>query len=75
MDGPDGPLSWFHQSSACAVDLDVPIVVEGVDYGAPIDNMRAALDEAGLDSVDLWIGTGGLPVAALVVPVINYGRR
>ena len=71
VDGPDGPFSWFQQSSASAVDLDVPIVVDGVDHGAPIDNLRAALDEAGLDAVDLWIGTGGLPVAELVVPVIR----
>ena len=70
-DGPDGRFSWFQQSSASAVDLDVPIVVNGVDYGAPIDNLSAALDSTGLDSVDLWIGTGGLPVAELVVPVLN----
>ena len=71
VDGPDGRFSWFQQSSASAVDLDVPIVVDGVDYGAPIDNLRAALEEAELDSVDLWIGTGGLPIAELVVPVLK----
>ncbi len=71
VDGPDGPFSWFQQSSASAVDLDVPIVVDGMDHGAPIDNLRAALDAAGLESVDLWIGTGGLSVARLVVPVIS----
>jgi hypothetical protein len=69
--GPDGRFSWFQQSSASAVDLDVPIVVDGVDHGAPIDNLRAALDEAELEQVDLWIGTGGLAVAELVVPVIR----
>lgn len=71
VDGPDGRFSWFQQSSASAVDLDVPIVVDGVDYGAPIDNLRAALDDAGVAAVDLWIGTGGLAVAELVVPVIK----
>jgi hypothetical protein len=71
VDGPDGRLSWFQQSSASAVDLDVPIVVNGVGYGAPIENLRAALDQAGLERVDLWIGTGGLSVAELVVPVIR----
>ena len=71
VDGPDGPFSWFQHSSASAVDLDVPIVVDGVDHGAPIDNLRTALDEAGLDAVDLWIGTGGRAVAELVVPVIR----
>ena len=71
VDGPDGRFSWFQQSSASAVDLDVPITVDGVDYGAPMDNLRAALEEAELDSVDLWIGTGGLPIAELVVPVLK----
>ena len=71
VDGPDGRFSWFQQNSASAVDLDVPIVADGVDHGAPIDNLRAALDAAGLDAVDLWIGTGGLAVAQLVVPVIR----
>jgi hypothetical protein len=71
VDGPAGPFSWFQQSSASAVDLDVPIVVDGVDHGAPIDNLRAALELAGLDRVDLWIGTGGLGVARLVVPLIR----
>ena len=71
VESPEGRFSWFQQSSASAVDLDVPIVVDGVDHGAPIDNLRAALQQAGLDRVDLWIGTGGLGVAQLVVPVIR----
>ena len=71
VDGPDGPFSWFQQSSASAVDLAVPIVVDGVDYGAPIDNLRAAMGEVGLESVDLWIGSAGLAVVELVVPVIR----
>jgi hypothetical protein len=53
------------------VDLHVPIVIKGVDYGAPIENLKKAMRDAGLESVDLWIGTGGLPVAQLVVPVIK----
>ena len=71
VEGPGGPFSWFQQSSASAVDLDVPIVVDGVDHGAPIDNLRAALAQAGLDRVDVWIGTGGLGVARLVVPLLR----
>ena len=71
VDSPDGRYSWFQQSSASATDLHVPIVVNGVDYGAPIDNLRNALTEANLDSVDLWIGTGGLPIAEAVVPVLQ----
>ena len=71
VDGPTGRFSWFYQNSASAVDLDVPIVVGGTDYGAPIDNLKAALKAEGLASVDLWIGTGGRSIAQLVLPVIK----
>jgi hypothetical protein len=71
VDGPQGRYSWYYHNSASAVDIDVPIVVDGVDYGAPIENLKAALRDAGLESVDLWIGTGGLPVAQRVVPVLR----
>lgn len=71
VDAPQGRYSWFYQNSASAVDLDVPIVIGSVDYGAPIENLKKAMRDAHLDSVDLWIGTGGLPVAQLVVPVLR----
>ncbi len=71
VDGPDGRFSWFYQNSASAVDLNVPIVVDGTDYGAPIENLKAALKAEGLESVDLWIGTGGLSIAQLVLPVVK----
>ena len=71
VDSPDGRFSWFFQNSASAVDLRVPIVVDGRNYGAPIDNLAAAMKAAGLDTIDLWIGTGGRAVAALVLPVIK----
>lgn len=71
VDGPDGPFSWFFSNSASAVDLHVPIVVDGVDYGAPLENLRAAMKDAGLASVDLWIGSSALPVLKLVVPVLK----
>ncbi|MEP6652482.1 MAG: thrombospondin type 3 repeat-containing protein [Myxococcales bacterium] len=71
VQGSDGPFSWFFQNSANAGDLEVPIVIDGVDYGAPLQNLRAAMADAGLDSVDLWIGTGGAAVARLVLPVIH----
>lgn len=71
VDGPQGRYSWFYQNSASAVDLDVPIVIDGVDYGAPIENLKQAMRDAQLESVDLWIGTGGAPVAKLVVPVLQ----
>jgi hypothetical protein len=71
VDGPGGRFSWFYQNSGSAVDLDAPIVVGRTNYGAPIENLKAAMKDAGLDSVDLWIGTGGLPIAQLVVPVLK----
>ena len=70
-DTPDGRLSWFFQNSASPVDLHLPIVVDGVSYGAPIENLRAAMRDAGLTSVDLWIGTGSVPIATLLLPVLK----
>jgi hypothetical protein len=64
-------FSWLFQDSASAVDLRAPVKVDGRDYGAPLDNLRAAMRAAGLDSVDLWIATGGKDVAELVLPVIK----
>ena len=71
VDGPQGPFSWFFQNSASAVDFSVPIVIDGTDYGAPDENLKAAMKDAGLASVDLWIGTGGAAIARLVVPIIK----
>jgi hypothetical protein len=71
VDGPDGRFSWFYQNSASEVDLHLPIVVDGVDYGAPIENLRSAMKEARLSSVDLWIGSGSAAVAKLVLPVLK----
>lgn len=71
VDGPDGRYSWFFQNSASAVDLRVPIVVDGRDFGAPLENLRAAVKAEGLESVDLWIGTGGSAIAQLVLPVLK----
>ena len=42
-----------------------------MNYGAPIDNLKAAMKDAGLESVDLWIGSGGASVAQLVLPVLK----
>lgn len=71
VDGSEGRFSWFFHDSASPVDLHVPIVVDGKDYGAPLQNLKQAMRDAGLDRVDLWIGTGSKPVAELVVPVLR----
>ena len=49
----------------------MPIVVDGVDYGAPIENLKIGDEDAKLTSVDLWIGASAAPVAKLVVPVLK----
>ena len=64
-------LSFFVQTSASAYDLDKDIHVDGVNYGSPLGNLAAAMKDAGLHSVDAWIGTGGAAVAKLIVPVIK----
>jgi hypothetical protein len=71
VDAPGGPLSLFFQDSASAVDLATPIVIDGRNFGAPLENLRAALRAAGIERVDLWIGTGGAEIASLVLPVLN----
>jgi hypothetical protein len=64
-------LSFFVNNSASAFDLDKDIVVDGRNYGSPLNNLRAAMRDAGLTQVDAWVGTGGKPVAEMVVPVIR----
>jgi len=71
IDGPDGQLAFFVNNSSSAFDLDKDIIVDGVNYGSPLGNLAAAMKVAGLTHVDAWIGTGGKPVAELVVPVIH----
>jgi L-ascorbate metabolism protein UlaG (beta-lactamase superfamily) len=71
VDAPLGRLSWYYQNSASPSDLTVPIVIDGRNYGAPLDNLRGAMKDAGLESVDLWIGTGGSAIAQLVAPVLK----
>jgi hypothetical protein len=71
VETPSGRLTWFYQNSASAVDLHVPIIVNGVDYGSPIENLRKALAAEGLESVDLWIGTGGRAIAQIILPLLK----
>jgi hypothetical protein len=64
-------LSFFVNNSASAFDLDKDIMVDGVNYGSPLGNLAAAMKDAGLTRVDAWVGTGGKPVAEMVVPVLR----
>jgi len=45
--------------------------MDGTDYGAPLENLKAAMRDAGLDQVDLWIGTGGIAIARLLTPLLK----
>lgn len=69
--GKQKSISFFINSSASAYDLDKDIIIDGVNYGAPLDNVRAAMKDAHIDKVDAWIGTGGRAVAELMIPVLN----
>jgi L-ascorbate metabolism protein UlaG (beta-lactamase superfamily) len=71
VDAPSGRFSWLFQNSASPVDFAVPIVVDGVSYGSPLENLKRAMKDASLDSIDLWIGSGGRAIAELVVPVVK----
>lgn len=64
-------LSFFVHNSASAFDLDKDIVVDGVNYGAPLANLQKAMNNAGLKGIDVYIGTGGTAIASLIVPVVN----
>ena len=71
VDGPNGRYSWFFQNSVSLSDIAAPIVIGGVDYGAPIDNLKAALRAEDLSSVDVWIGTANAGVARLLLPILS----
>ncbi|MEP6491202.1 MAG: hypothetical protein ABJF01_00900 [bacterium] len=71
VDGAGGRYSWYFSNSGSAVDLNVPIVLDGKNYGAPIENLQSAMKAAGISSVDLWIGADDIDVARLVVPVLH----
>jgi len=69
VDGKGGRFSWLFTDSAGFADINESIVIDGVNYGAPLENLRAAMKAAGVEAIDLWIATGGVPVAQLVLPI------
>ena len=64
-------LTFFVTNSGAPQDLTTDNVTDGVNYGAPVDSLKKAMAAAGLDGVDVWVGGGGQPVAALTVPIVN----
>ncbi|HEY3257119.1 MAG TPA: thrombospondin type 3 repeat-containing protein, partial [Polyangiaceae bacterium] len=73
LDGVEGPYTFLFMDSGGAKDLDVPIVLGGVNFGAPLENLKAALADAGLSAIDLLIApsAGGGELAKLVVPIAH----
>src|SRR6266478_5641132 len=64
-------VRWNHSGNPATDPEQHNPVIDGVNYGAPLENLLKAMAAAQLDSVDLWIGTGGTAVAQLVVPVLK----
>jgi hypothetical protein len=49
-------LTWFvHDSGAGGAELVTDRIANGVDYGAPLSNLAAAMKGAKLDSFELWV--------------------
>ena len=69
VDGKDGRFSWLFTDSAGFADINEPIIINGINYGAPLENLRVTMATAGIEAIDLWIATGSVPVARLVLPV------
>src|SRR5439155_11797759 len=67
----DKTLKFFVTNSGAPQDLTTDNITNGINYGAPIASLTQAMKSAGLDSVDVWVGAGGQPVASLTVPVIH----
>lgn len=69
------PLQLYvSDSGAGGKDLTTPRVADGVTYGSPMDNLKAAMAAAGASSLDLWQGGPESRVvtqARLVVPAFQ----
>ena len=67
----DRRFSWYFVDTGSDYDFEQPIVIDGKDYGSPKDGLVAAMKDAGLTSVDLWIGISNLAMAQKVVPILH----
>lgn len=67
----NGQLSFFVTNSGAPQDLVTDNITDGINYGKPLDSLKTAMANAGLGSVDVWIGAGGQPVASLTLPVLK----
>lgn len=64
-------LTFFVTNSGAPQDLDTDSITDGINYGKPLDSLKTAMANAGLRSVDVWIGAGGQPVASLTLPILH----
>lgn len=65
---------YVSDSGAGGPDLTTPRVANGVTYGSPLDNLRAAVNAAGLERIDIWQGgpeSRMVYQARTVVPAFN----
>lgn len=65
------PLVLFWTNSGAPIDLHLDTIVDGKNFGSPLQSLSWAMRNAGVTSVDVWIAGGGEPVARLVVPVLR----
>lgn len=69
--GKKSQLSFFITDTGSAGDLDADSVTDGASHGKPLDSLAHALADASIKGVDLWLGTGGKPLAAAAAPVLK----
>jgi L-ascorbate metabolism protein UlaG (beta-lactamase superfamily) len=65
------PRSFVLADTGSEFSFDQPVVVDGEDLGSPANNYAAALQDAGLSSVDLAVEGGGAPLAKLMQPILK----
>ena len=64
-------ITWMSISNMYYEVGPLNVVTDGYITRLPIENLRSAMKQANLTSVDLWIGPSAVPVLKLVVPVLK----
>jgi L-ascorbate metabolism protein UlaG (beta-lactamase superfamily) len=68
---PNKPLSFFYADTGSEFTFDQPVIVDGENLGTPVNNIAAAMRDAGLDSTDAAVEGGGAPLAKLIAPIVK----
>ncbi len=82
-----GPVSWFYSNTGNSVTFQHPAAIDeqffrtrglpldnlvvAAQTSAPQDNLRAAMKDAGLDHVDVWIGYSDRSLAEAVGKILR----